>query len=563
MEERNSFDRVDALAQKNIFSLKGAKKLKDTLDLICALRFKAQLFYKEEKDYICHPAKSEPQDNSLFYFTKEDLLNLPSIYAVLLQFHDCVSKFLTTENMGPLKSDFSDLDPRFNYMFMKHLNTDEENALIAQQVVALDPNDASALIKLAEAEINVDQYERAFERLQTALKLAQQEHGETHYTIADCYFYIGRALNGLRRYKEAIVYCQKALTMNRRLRDEKHHRIADCLRDMGQVLANLGDFEQAEKYYREGIELAIQKDGANHYSVGDGYAGLGYLFLQKKEPQQAIEYFQKAFSIGTSHRENRAVILSNIGAACEMLGNITEALKWYLKSLEQAQGHKNVEKLIPRYEEIGKVYSKIKDYDKAIENFNKCLEIIEKVHGKQSLIQVKFHFFIADCLNQLKKYTEALEQTQIVQKILNNNKNIKNYTPYLRELARIDGEALEGLEQYQYALQLYQMALEYYHPDTTPLIILYEKIGSLFSKTAQLEKSLEFFTKSFLLRCKLHPEKSSIRNCLAQCLQMAEAIPTAQAAEKMKEIYPSCLELLSQEDELTQKVHNFLRSELT
>src|SRR3977135_3074478 len=75
--------------------------------------------------------------------------------------------------------------------------------------------------------------------------------------------------------------------------------------------------------------------GGNTRGVGVVLNNLGFYSLERGEPQKGIDFFNQALVIlhDAGFRRGEARVLSNLGRAYERLGNLTEALDRYQKSI--------------------------------------------------------------------------------------------------------------------------------------------------------------------------------------------------------------------------------------
>jgi tetratricopeptide (TPR) repeat protein len=135
-----------------VFSFEGAENLKKAITLTLSLRLQAQLFYKDQKEFIFHPGQGKPQDPHLYYFNEQNLKDLREIYRVLLPFHLAVSEFFETQNKETLNSCIFYSDPSFQgEVFEKNLQYLKAQE-VYQQAVSLNPNDVNALLQLGLIE---------------------------------------------------------------------------------------------------------------------------------------------------------------------------------------------------------------------------------------------------------------------------------------------------------------------------------------------------------------------------------------------------------------------------
>ena len=112
LKEKSTFGRISELVDLNVFSVQGGKNLKQALDQVFSLRLQAHFFYKNEKEILKHIEDGKIQDSCLLYLDEKLLPLLHQIYMVLIPFHRCGKKFLSTKNQKDfIKSTFYDASP--------------------------------------------------------------------------------------------------------------------------------------------------------------------------------------------------------------------------------------------------------------------------------------------------------------------------------------------------------------------------------------------------------------------------------------------------------------------
>ena len=197
------------------------------------------------------------------------------------------------------------------------------------------------------------------------------------------------------------------------------------------------------------------------------------------------------------------------------------ALRWERLNVsvtEKLYGLKNIEETAVAYGNLGVVYEKNSEYDKALEWFKKALEIYQETDCTHPKIAVSYNNIGTAYLRQ-GEYDQALnwhlksvelcetlgEENLIVSAAYNNTG--LNY----EEL----GEYSKALVWFQKALSVNKKIFGQEHASTATVC---HNIGMVYNKTGEYEKSLEWNEKALEIRRKFgenHPDVAISYNSIA------------------------------------------------
>lgn len=234
-------------------------------------------------------------------------------------------------------------------------------------------------------------------------------------------------------------------------------------------------------------------------------------------------YFEEAVNVNlrfaqlseetNGQNEATADAYNNIGVVYDDLGEYDKALEYYNKALEISKEvlGENHRDTAASYNNIGVVYGKLGDSDKALEYFIKALEIRKEVLGENHSDTASSYGNIGIVYWNLGDYDKALEY---------HNKALEITKEVLGEKHRYTassynniGNVYDDLGDYDKALEFHNKALEIQkdvlgekHPDTA---MSYLNIGSVYGILGDYDKALENQNKALeIFRSKLgesHP----------------------------------------------------------
>jgi len=239
------------------------------------------------------------------------------------------------------------------------------------------------------------------------------------------------------------------------------------------------------------------------YCAGEGIASkrLGYLYKKSGQLDTAQIYYQHALdvSIETSQENKIAENYYNLGELYRLKGNnknaeacFTLGLK-YLTSLSYVDSVKTGAKI---YNRLGIVFSSTHEFEKAIFNIEKSIELREKF-GQKSYIATGYMTLGSLLLTQ-KNYTSALETYKKSKSIYESLKDTTGLLACLHNITNIyllTNDASKANETLNQTLKIQRSKKISGYFDTT-----YELFGSLYFKQENYLKAIEYYEKSLDIR---------------------------------------------------------------
>lgn len=229
--------------------------------------------------------------------------------------------------------------------------------------------------------------------------------------LAASYRILGVSLLYRRKYDEALRLHFDALKILEKLEDT--HGIAVCSNNIGIILRNQNDYSKAYEYHLKALDLYSQN--GDKCGMADSYNNMGNNSVMQGDFANALENHLKALRIREEigDRKETAVSLNNVGAIYIEQGDYDKALEYQLSALkirEEALDNHLDEVLAPQeisskreapkefpwnkeeslllaasYNNVGSLYTKREDYDKALEYQLKALKIRERFKDNCSL----------------------------------------------------------------------------------------------------------------------------------------------------------------------------------
>ena len=247
-----------------------------------------------------------------------------------------------------------------------------------------------------------------------------------------------------------------------------------CLISFG--IASVLDPEWLEKYSRPGIEgeSLDYKNFGDNYLVNGNYkmaitnykraleinpefpdvvVNMGIAFIRLGRTNKGVQNLIKALKMKDS---NKGVINFTLGDVLEKQGKYDDAISYYLKAINTGVEEFQI------YKQVGLVYYKKEDFEKALENYELALM-------KKNDVTLYYRMMLE---NTLKNYKNYEENTKILKNLIANEITLND-------------------------LQIYDLEIIKYQIHLDPEIAnIHNKLGSTYEILGDSIKALEHFKNS-------------------------------------------------------------------
>ena len=190
--------------------------------------------------------------------------------------------------------------------------------------------------------------------------------------------------------------------------------------DESIVLNHYPDRNKSRGSYLPLLELSVKEDPLDDRNMH--YLGREYMYYERWN--EAIDTLEKHLNLeSATWKDERCASMRFIGRCYKHLNRPVEAELWYQKALLEAPHLKEA------YTELAIFYYENKEYSKAINLFNKALEIKK---GYKTYITEWFstnfsiYDFLSLCYFDLGDYEKALEYVNKALKINEDERIVKN-----------------------------------------------------------------------------------------------------------------------------------------
>jgi tetratricopeptide (TPR) repeat protein len=231
---------------------------------------------------------------------------------------------------------------------IKHLELEqyERAKNIFKNIIKADSKNAQAYYYLGETYLKTDLPDSA--KILFAEGIKNNEVAPLNFVGMGKVTFEDNPTEGKRNFDKAL-----------ELSKSKDSKVLDYIAEY-YITANKKDLPQAITL----LERAVKVDGKNP----EPYLLLGDVYLEKGDGGKAKSYYDQALGLN----KNLPTAYLKIGKIYSRARNLNEGLKYFNEGLKIDPNYP------PFYREIGELYYKVKQYPKAIENYKKYVDMVDK-----------------------------------------------------------------------------------------------------------------------------------------------------------------------------------------
>lgn len=295
----------------------------------------------------------------------------------------------------------------------------------------------------------------------------------------------------LKNFEEAIAEANKAIEIAKRLDDKL--LMFKAYRRTGTILEDNNKIEYAAENYQQCLNLT---EYVSDILKMDIY--IDWAIINKKLNHFKIsrDYYNKTLTLALSKQDFQAAqfATNGLGTLHEFVGELDLAINAYLQSIEYAYKCKNSKDVVLTLVNISTVYMKGKNFDMALENAKKALNLSTELKDSSHLGFINITF--GKILNEQGKYEEALSYHDKALKLY-ESKGEKRYIArtliHISEIYIQKQDFISAKKHLLIALEKYKQDLAF---DDYPNLFL--RLGNLYQKTNDNTKAVDALTESIV-----------------------------------------------------------------
>ena len=343
-------------------------------------------------------------------------------------------------------------------------------------------------------------FRKAISLFEQALKLSEAEKNIP--VQASALSYLGQSYSSLNKEQEALGYYTRSLELYKSIGDRVN--AAKMFSWMASSYATLGDKQKALEYYNQALPILIENDkvniGSEPFTI-QTLQSMGSIYIDFGKKQQGLELYVQALNAAqnTGVVGIRSLVVDVLGSLIEVCLKIDEdakALDYANQALAQLEGIRNPLRKGRIFYQAGLAYARSKDYQQALDYFEKAVSIVPSNKGTEGEAIVLTQMVSA--AYGAGKSEKAIEYGTLVLPLLQKAKNRKSESQVLNTL----GLAYSGLGDNKKALEYFKQSLPIARAidDKQLESTLLSNIGLAYAGLGMDQEALKYYEQSLPLR---------------------------------------------------------------
>ncbi|MCK4533186.1 tetratricopeptide repeat protein [bacterium] len=209
-----------------------------------------------------------------------------------------------------------------------------------KQVIQLEPDSNAAFIYLAMINLELEQYEEVIDWANKSIELGEGKKDSYYYST------LGKGYYGLGEYAQAVDNLEKSLNAPSSFGEEYAGKESVWI-ELGKAYRKKGEKEKAKKEWQKVIRLLNNKIGKEKEAGYRIYQKRGLCYLELEQYQEAIADFKKIISL--KEKTDRRVYFWNayldaykqIGIVYSKMGDVEKAREYWQETIKLAEERGN------------------------------------------------------------------------------------------------------------------------------------------------------------------------------------------------------------------------------
>lgn len=340
----------------------------------------------------------------------------------------------------------------------------------------------------------------AFKYYQNAIE--QSKSMSSNSSLMDAYMGLGNTYNQVSDWQQAIEQFRKVEGLAIEAKDSV--TIGSVNNNIGNTYLNQAMLQKALEHYQ--ISLRMGDEGIQKVSL----INIAIVYTSLDQLKKAREYYQKAIEKqgdnGNPH--HLAFIYKNLGIVEKKSGNYQEALSMFNEALSIYLNLSNDYQISDLYYSIGNLYFDQKNYDAALVEYQKSLEIRKRI---QHEVGRCFSLIAMGMTNQeLNQHSRAIPLLLEADKLADNIKMVTAKNDISQMLSSIYASVGDYKKAYKYQVDFKQFS------DSLKTIRNEEKIAELEEKyqNEQKQREIDFLSAENEISSLQIQKQQNLRNYL-------------------------------------------------
>jgi len=242
------------------------------------------------------------------------------------------------------------------------------------------------------------------------------------------------------------------------LEKNRGHQNPDYLNLLGEIWLKKGNAEKALRNFEEAKTIIEKNDADNNRVLGKTYNNIAVTLWSMGKSSQALQYHQVALQYRERLNDplEEAASLNNIGLVYSR-SQPELAIEYYVRAKEIYDSTNLPDKMATAFVNIGLAYSNQQDYNEALINLNKALDLRVEINGKNATSVAFVYTSLASVFSATQDYKFAIDYAKMA--LVNYKENYGDKHPEIATTYNLLGSAQLAESQYKEAIDSFQKAI--------------------------------------------------------------------------------------------------------
>ncbi len=402
-----------------------------------------------------------------------------------------------------------------------------------EKVLSISKTDKHRIYLLQQLSWQYRAYkpDKAFEYARQALKLSIDINDKVE--TAKCFGYLAILHKNAGNYNQALEYNLKALKVYKEHNEKL--LMSDSYNNLGNIYIILGRHQEAIDSYQESIrlcdELGIPLEAILPLN------NMGEVYRKEGDMENATQCYTRALKLARELKDESMIVycLSNMGYIYEMQGKYDSAFSYYNRSMRFNKTNKDYYSLAYDYAYMGRSFSAMEDYDNALDYMDSALAIIEGIDHPHALSE--FYIEKGSVYRQSGNPGKAMESYN---KALNLNKELNLKIEMARCLDSIGTILFYDTDNLSKAIESFSEELELTQQmgDSVGIANSHFQLGALFIEAERISNAERHLKDAERISKKIKNNKIWSKTC-QKLSELYSALDSAQLSARYLELFDS------------------------
>ncbi|UII33692.1 CHAT domain-containing protein [Fulvivirga ulvae] len=292
-----------------------------------------------------------------------------------------------------------------------------------------------------------------------------QSFGVAYFDLLKTY---NNSLRALNAYQQILKVVDELIELSPKVHGKDNEEMVDLLMTKGLMLGNLGIRDQARENLTMALNLSIKLYGESSMETAEIYNNIGLVFRSINDYDAAMLYYSKTYDIVYGLEPENYYVLSiiknNISRIYDQKGESEKALELVNEAiaLNERSGQSNPSLFNNR----GLILVSLKDYERALENYDKALSI-RKSFTPQNHLQIAYSHSLIGEANLKSGNIEIAEENFLEALEILKSREIQSWDRYFIYMGL--GDVAMKKSAPSRAIEYYNQAIGYFFPEFHPI----------------------------------------------------------------------------------------------